>query len=96
MTAVGVMVMNSTIGQINPDAPEAIRNVNIRQGKTFNDIILESDDRLALMTAVGVMICNGNVDFVRRHLGHTAQEERCGANNRRNQPTRSRTTPAAS
>ena len=54
----------STIGQINPDAPEAIRNVNVRQGKTFNDIILESDDRLALMTAVGVMICNGNVDFV--------------------------------
>ena len=54
----------STIGQINPDAPEAIRNVNIRQGKTFNDIILESDDRMALMTAVGVMICNGNVDFV--------------------------------
>ena len=35
----------STIGQINPDAPEAIRNVNICQGKTFNDIILESDDR---------------------------------------------------
>ena len=54
----------STIGQINPDAPEAIRNVNIRQGKTFHDIILESDDRLALMTAVGVMICNGTVDFV--------------------------------
>ena len=54
----------NTIGQINPDAPEAIRNVNIRQGKTFNDIILESDDRMALMTAVGVMVSNGNVDFV--------------------------------
>ena len=40
----------STIGQINPDAPEAIRNVNIRQGKTFNDIILESDDRMAILS----------------------------------------------
>ena len=53
-----------TIGQINPDAPKAISNVNIRQGKTFNDIILESDDRMALMTAAGVMVSNGNVDFV--------------------------------
>ena len=62
----------STIGQINPDAPEAIRNVNIRQGKTFNDIILESDDRLALMTAVGVM--TGNVG--KRHR----QQRNVGAN----------------
>ena len=54
----------TTIKDITPNADTSIANVSIRQGATLNIAILESADRMALMTAVCIAMSNGKVDFV--------------------------------
>ena len=52
-----------TIKDLNPNADTSIANVNITEGPD-NTAILESTDRMALMTAICIAISNGNCDFV--------------------------------
>ena len=52
-----------TIKDLNPNADASIENVNITEGPD-STAILNSTDRMALMTAVCIAISNGHCEFI--------------------------------